>query len=368
MAKRPPLHLPRNPDANLVDEKLIKRVGRLNAVANAVEQIDLKAIAASYQQETGGSGLEAASVASAALNAALKASLAGAQGLEAVEREIQTTAKRRARDARSEDLLQARSQEDSKAAQAARAEVHASLEARADKAVASKEERLTDDAATRRAIREERMMAASSRRTLSEARKFIGHGKHDSRSTSVPGRGSSSKDVPQVDIDDPMLRRARALLSGASNVIAQLDEQNQMLLRKSTASHDRPTNSAPVSQQSSRNLRASAQSHPKSLSRPSPAASTGAPPRLGATHAAHVNAQEAALLARANELLADYKPAELQRKAPVPKAAQSRSGPVSPARAGHTTGGRDAGIDADGAAKLAKARQLAAAVDVLVNK
>ncbi|CAE8621810.1 unnamed protein product, partial [Polarella glacialis] len=64
------LHLPRNRDGP--DTRLLNRASRLSAVATAVGAIDLKQVAATYQQEAGCSGLEAATVAAAAVGAALK--------------------------------------------------------------------------------------------------------------------------------------------------------------------------------------------------------------------------------------------------------------------------------------------------------
>merc|ERR1712232_1115539 len=80
---------------------------------------------------------------------------------------------------------------------------------------------------------------------------------------------------------------------------------------------------------------------PVSASAPSvpPAAPPAAPgvhaSRFAAAHAAVTNAEEQQLLAKAKELLADYKPQEKVRKAATP----SSSGPHSPVGSG-SRGGR----------------------------
>ncbi|CAE8705889.1 unnamed protein product, partial [Polarella glacialis] len=85
----------------------------LSAVANAVGAIDLKQVAATYQQEAGCSGLEAATVAAAAVGAALKAGLAGvtvnaADCAEAAVKEVRSVARKQARNAKGENFRAAR--------------------------------------------------------------------------------------------------------------------------------------------------------------------------------------------------------------------------------------------------------------------
>lgn len=149
---RAPLHLPRSHEAALVDEHLLKRANRLAAAANSLGAVDLKAIAASYKDEVGASGIEAAGLATATLNAALKASLAGSKtATEAAQREARNLGKRQARDARSMELLNAKMQEGSKSAQAVREDMHAALNARSEQAIMNKERRLAKDVAAQRA-------------------------------------------------------------------------------------------------------------------------------------------------------------------------------------------------------------------------
>jgi hypothetical protein len=260
------------------DERLLKRAQRLAAAAQAVEALDLKAIAESYQREAGSSGLEAATVATTALNAALKASLGGAGGAgEAAEREVKAAAKRKAREARCGEWLKARADEEGVLGDKARAEAHAAFEARVDKATSSRDERLEEDAATKRAMREERASMAASRRALSEARARFGV----NRSRKLPEVNDSYTSLgPQHEIDDPVLRRAKNLCSGASRIVAQLEEQNRSLLQRTQAPVVRPP--VPV--------------------KPPISPST---PKTGK---ALSNAEEDALVARARELLVDYKP------------------------------------------------------------
>mmetsp|Transcript_88346 Transcript_88346/g.152751 ORF Transcript_88346/g.152751 Transcript_88346/m.152751 type:complete len:346 (-) Transcript_88346:94-1131(-) len=342
MASRAPLHLPRSHEEPLVDDQLLKRANRLAAAARNLDGIDLKAIAASYQDEAGASAIEAAGVAAATLNAALKASLGGSsQAAEVAEKEARSLGKRQARDARSVALLNARVQENSKLAQAVREEIHRSLDARSEQAVMGKERRLAEEAAASRAMREERMIAASTQRNLSEARAWIGRGSRSNNRLAMSANVPSFQAVPSSAVtDDPVLRRAKTLVASASNVIAQLEEQNQMLLRNSAAQANLTRPQLPRHVQSSRSLPSS----PARSRAPGPGSRVGTA-RQAAIHAAHASVasrEEDALLARANALLADYKPTEQKRKA---------------LRV-------DSGIDSDGAAKLARARQLVAAVDI----
>jgi len=195
-------------------------------------------------------------------------------------------AKRRAREARQEDWRAARAAEEGAAGDAARAEARAALDARASRAVEAKGGRLVDDAATRRAMREERASAAAARRNISEARAHLGSlaVKHGGGRRPPVGSEFSTSPVP-YQVDDPVLNRAKNLCSGASRIIAQLEEQDQMLRKQSGMS-----------------AQASARPAAPSKVPVSPAL----PPKLpGRPFGA---AQEEALVARARELLSDYQP------------------------------------------------------------
>jgi len=223
-----------------------------------------------------------------------------------------------------------RAAEDNFEAQGRKEDAVRVLHERADKAVENKVERLEDVAAARRAEREERLAAAASRRCLSEARARFGGGSkrqnHAAASSSALQPGYNDAE-PSVLDDDPLIRKARALCSGAASIVAQLDEQNDMLRRKA---QDLGKASAPA--------RAKAAPAASAASVP-PAAPPAAPgvhaSRFAAAHAAITNAEEQQLLAKAKELLADYKPQEKQRKAATP----SSSLPHSPVAAG-SRGGR----------------------------
>lgn len=294
------------------DDRLLKKAQRLAAVAQAVEAIDLKSIAAAYQKEAGGSIIEAGTVATVALNAALKASLGGGDGqaAEAAEREVKAAAKKRAREVRSEDFRAARAAEDGIEGEAARAAKASALEARGEQAVADRAQRLNGDIEAKRALREERQALAASRRSLSEARARIGISDRKVRTAqsqsddsyvpaSHPDTASSSSSSPLTN-DDPVLQRARNLLKGASRVVAELDEQNNMLRQRYQALSKPPP--APP--------------------RPRPASA----PRAAARGCVLSNTEEDALVARAKELLSDYKPDR----------GPSRSGPATPKRSGQS--------------------------------
>lgn len=280
------LHLPRPRDGPVSDERLLKRATRLAGVANAVGSMDLKVIADTYKRE-GCSGIEAAGLAAAALGAALKASLAGKAAIdpaacaEAAKVEVRKAATRKAREAKVDAVRDARLAEDGAPGQARAEAMRQAQASRATKAVEEKGDRLADDAATKRAMREERQFAAASRRTLSEARARFG--KNLGRPIASDD-GDSPHSAPGVLVDDPALRRAKALCTGAAQVVASLEEQNKLLLR----------NRSPSMPQAAR---------------------TQLPPRP-----APGPADDEALIARAKELLADYKPAEHQRRPAVPSA------------------------------------------------
>eukprot|EP00931_Biecheleriopsis_adriatica_P119611 TRINITY_DN94835_c0_g1_i1.p1 TRINITY_DN94835_c0_g1~~TRINITY_DN94835_c0_g1_i1.p1 ORF type:complete len:342 (+),score=86.93 TRINITY_DN94835_c0_g1_i1:137-1162(+) len=279
------LHLPRPRDGPVTDIRALKRANRLAGVADAVGSMDLKAVADTYQREAGSSGIEAAAVAAAALGAALKASLAGgavdgSECARVAQQEVRKAASKKAREAKGEAVRAARAAEDGHEGQARAEALRVSQEARSNKAVAEKGERLADDAATKRAMREERMAAAASRRCLSEARARFGHHSRPRLEGSDSG-DSLHVSAPNVLADDPVVRRAKALCTGAAQVVAQLDAQNQLLRGK-----------------------------PQAPARP---------PEPKAVKAAPGAAEDEALIARAKELLADYKPE--QRRPPVPSAA-----------------------------------------------
>eukprot|EP00930_Biecheleria_cincta_P006841 TRINITY_DN107919_c0_g1_i1.p1 TRINITY_DN107919_c0_g1~~TRINITY_DN107919_c0_g1_i1.p1 ORF type:complete len:346 (-),score=72.01 TRINITY_DN107919_c0_g1_i1:45-1082(-) len=310
------LHLPRPRDGPASDERLLKRAARLAGVANAVGSMDLKAVADTYKRE-GCSGIEAAGLAAAALGAALKASLAGkgavdpAACAEAAQLEVRKAATRKAREAKVEAVREARLAEDGPLGQARAEATRQAQAARATRALEEKGDRLADDAAAKRAMREERQFAAASRRTLSEARARFGKNL---------GRPIASDDVdsphsaPGILVDIPAVRRAKALCSGAAQVVAMLEEQNQGLRNRSS-------------------------SMPQAA-RPHESQRTQLPPRP-----APGPADDEALIARAKELLADYKPAEHQRRPAVPSAstrAPSARRSAPPSHEGSPKGGRSA--------------------------
>lgn len=300
------LHLPKShgPPIGKADPTL-KRANRLALAAQAVGDLDVKAIAAAYQNETGGSGLEAATAAAAAMNAALRSSLLGEEGAAAAEREVRELAKKKARESRIEAFRAQQAAEEGFEGDLKRDEIRDSLEARASRAADCKASRLQDDAATRRAEREERLTAAASRRNLSEARAWLTAGQRRPRGGGgSPGEEGLSPAGAAPAVDDPVLRRARALCSGAAQVVAELDQQNELLRRKATMPRSgscsammagAPTQAAPAP------------------ARPGPHVGNHAG-RFGAIHAAATSAEEQALLAKAQELLADYKPSESDRR------------------------------------------------------
>lgn len=285
------LHLPRNRDGPISDERLMKRATRLAGVANAVGSMDLKAVADTYKRE-GCSGIEAAGLAAAALGAALKASLAGKAAVdpaacaEAAQMEVRKVAARKAREAKVDAVREARAAEDGPLGQARAEATRQAHAARATKAVEERGERLADDAATKRALREERQFAAASRRTLSEAKARFG--KNLGRPIASDD-GDSPQGTPGILADDPALRRAKALCSGAAQVVAMLEVQNKALRTRSP-------------------------SMPQ-VARQHDSQRTQLPPRP-----APGLADDEALIARAKELLADYKPPEHQRRPAVPTA------------------------------------------------
>lgn len=306
-------------------DPLLKKAARLTKVAKVLAGVDLQSIANTYQQESGGSSLEAASVATAALNAALRSALGGGQdgeGAANAEREVRNLAKRQKRAQRTEAWRVARSAEDGPEAQLERLEAHRALKERAVKAVEEKAERLGDDAVARRAVREERLMAAASRRHLSEARARFDAGRSRHR---LPPCSASSVDLsPEVAAmlaDDPALKRAKLLLGGAAAVVAQLEEQDAILTGKLRGELAKPP-AQPLPG------RSGAPPRPPALSS-GPSANVAA--HKSRFHAAHASASASvddALIARAQELLADYKPTN-QRKASTPRAGGG-SGTASP--------------------------------------
>ncbi|CAJ1357790.1 unnamed protein product [Effrenium voratum] len=271
------LHVPKNRDA-FMDEKAMKRANRLAGVAQSVGSMDLKAVADAYQKEAGGSGIEAAAAAAAALNAALKASMHGNSDVEEIKKqatqEVQRAAAKKARQAQGEAVLAARIAEVGYEGQARSEALRLAHDQRFSRALNDKSERLADDAATKRAVREERAAAAASRRCLSEARARFGR-----RWPSVPGEIAEPSPLPSLLADDPVVRRARALCSGVAQAVAQLDQQNQMLMSK------------PSLQLS--NLPRSEREPPKA--KPIPG-----------------TFDNEALIAKAKELLIDYKPEKLR--------------------------------------------------------
>jgi len=293
--------VPRQPEDSWLGphDPALRRAQRLAAAVQAVEAVDLEAIAAQCAGEGGGSDLTAAVTASKALSAALHASLgcgasSPSNAVEAVQRELKQAAKRRERDARSAAWRDARIAEEGEAGDVARALAHSKVDARLQRAALNKDN-LPCDAETRRAEREARTSAAASRRAIAEARAFVEAGKR-SRSNKALQSGSdfrptSTSSMSPVATDDPTVRRARSLCSGAAGVIADLEEQSRQLLQRLEPA----PGSASAPHKAVRENRP-ARSRPPALS--------GRPPVE----------DEDALVARANALLADYVPVETLRQ------------------------------------------------------
>jgi len=271
----------------------------LAAAAQAVEAVDLEAVAVGCAGEAGSSDLTAAVTAAKALSAALHASLGGcgatspADAVEAVQRELKQAAKRRERDARSAAWRTARIAEEGEIGQIARAMAHSKVDARLQRAALNKDS-LPSDAETRRAERDARASAAAGRRAIAEARAFVEVGK---RSRSIKAlqsgsdiRNTSTGSMSPTAIDDPALRRARSLCSGVAGVIADLEEQSHKLLQRLEPASD-------------------GAAEPLKAREGRPARSR--PPAMCGRLAAE---EEEALVARANALLADYVPAETLRQ------------------------------------------------------
>eukprot|EP00439_Symbiodinium_sp_Y106_P075203 s885_g14.t2 len=219
----------------LMDEKAVKRANRLAGVGQAVGNMDLKAVAETYKNQNGGSGIEAAAAAAAALGAALKASMTGGsvdadECLKVAQKEMQKVATRKQREAKGEAVLASRLAAVGYEGQAKSEALRLAHQQRASRLVTEKNERLAEDVATRRAMREERAAAAASRRCLSEARaRFVRRWPQ-----SEEALDSTPSSLPSLLADDPVVRRAKALCSGAAQAVAQLEEQNQLLRAKPT--------------------------------------------------------------------------------------------------------------------------------------
>lgn len=300
------LHEPRAVCAPIgADDPATRRASRLAAAANALEEFDVKALAATYK-DAGCSGIEAAAAASAALNAALQSTLMGAKAGKAAQRGVQQMAQRRVREARSEAFRAAQAEELGPAGDLHRAEVLQTMESRFAKARDFKTSLISRDVATRRAEREERICAAASRRALSEARAWIGA---DRRGNAERLSALVAKDIrpvpPPADLDDPTLKRARVLVNGVNQVVAELDSQNEKLRRKSQALQSlRPPSPAGTWQALQDNSRACGPSDLVDLH--------GI--RFNAAHTSAASTHEDALLAKARELLVDYKPADAAKR------------------------------------------------------
>lgn len=271
-----------------LDEKLLKKASRLSTAASAVDAVDVRAVAATYCKQAVGAELDVSALAALTMDAALKASLAGQPGTatELASKEVKTVLKKKAREAQREAFRAQKAAEDGPEAYAARVETVEAMAARAARAVTEREERFNDDALVKRAQREERAIAAATRRSISEARaRFRG------RYGRMPPISQSCNDFeyqPTFVSNDPAIRRARSLCTGVASVVAQLEEQNQLLKRKAE-------------------LKAVEQLRPPRLASPQPIL----PP------------EDQALIAKARELLVDYKPPEQQRRPPVPTAARA---------------------------------------------
>lgn len=271
------------------DVKALKRAGRLAAAAQALDELNIEKVAADFQRDTGGSGIEAVAVAAATLNATLHAALHGQRGpgaVEEAERQARGAARKNAREVQAESWRQQQKDEQGPMGENRREDQRLAIDIRASRAVESKAERIAETAAERKALREERQMLANSRRTLSEARAKYGAG---ARAASMEPH--SFQNAPQPVTDDPTLHKARALCKGASTIVAQLEEQDKLLRHRSA-----PTASWSPSRASVR----SAPTSPKKTARPP------------------VDAESDRLMAKARELLVDYEPTK--RRPPVPSA------------------------------------------------
>ncbi|OLP97420.1 hypothetical protein AK812_SmicGene20255 [Symbiodinium microadriaticum] len=201
----------------LMDEKAVKRANRLAGVGQAVGNMDLKAVAETYKTQNGGSGIEAAAAAAAALGAALKASMTGGpvdadECLKVAQKEMQKVATRKQREAKGEAVIASRLAAVGYEGQAKSEALRLAHQQRASRLVTEKNERLAEDVATRRAMREERAAAAASRRCLSEARaRFVGRWPQPEQALD-----STPSSLPSLLADDPVVRRAKALCSGAA--------------------------------------------------------------------------------------------------------------------------------------------------------
>lgn len=287
------------------DAKMLKRAGRLAAAAQALDDIDIQKLASNFQKETGSSGIEAAAVAAATVNATLQAALHGQRGraaADAAEREARTVVKKQARGIRSEEWRAQQRDEQGAGGDGRREDARAFIELRSARAAESKAERIADAAATRRALREERALAASSRRTLSEARAKYG----------AAGRAGSPGSPTGAAPDDPALKKARALCSGASRIVAQLEEEQARLLRRSAPSWS-PS-------------RPSMSPRPRPAPRPRPE-----------------SPESEQLMAKARELLADYQPGRRRPPVPIPRPPR----PKDPGACSPSSASRPAGLTAE---------------------
>eukprot|EP00435_Cladocopium_sp_Y103_P074455 s49_g48.t2 len=225
------LHAPKNREG-LMDEKALKRANRLAGVGQSVANMDLKAVADAYKSQAGGSGIESAAVAAAALNAALKAQLQGGpvdteQCVRMATQEVQKAATKKARQAQGEAVIAARVAEAGYEGQARSEALKVAHDAHFARVMHEKNDRLAEDAATKKALREERAAAAASRRCLSEARaRFARHWPSPAIEAQDDGN------LPSLLADDPVVRKARALCSGVAQAVSQLEEQNQLLKSK----------------------------------------------------------------------------------------------------------------------------------------
>jgi len=319
---RLPLHVPRQPEDIWLgpNDPALRRAQRLAAAVKAVDAVDLlEAIAAQCAGEAG-SDLTVAATAAKALSAALHASLGGcgasspADAVEAVQRELKQAAKRRERDARSAAWRTARIAEEGEAGEIARSLAHSKVDARLQRAALNKDN-LPCDVETRRAEREARTSAAAGRRAIAEARAFVEAGKRSRgnkklQSGSEISNTSISSMSPEAT-DDPALRRARSLCSGAAGVIADLEDQSRQLLQ-----YVEPASGGASARVKAREGRP-ARSRPPNL------------PNLSSRLPVE---DEDTLVARANALLADYVPAEKLRQ-------QRREGVRGSARTPRSSGG-----------------------------
>lgn len=215
-------------------DPLLRKANRLTAVAKAMGELDLKAIAASYQRKVGSNGFEASAAATAALDAALRSSL-GEGSMEAAEREVKRIARPHARDHLTATWREAQAKEQGAEGHARREEARSVIEAKAARALEAKAKRLQEEAALRRTDREARLGLAAGNKAIADARARCSSLTTQKRTTPLGedlASTSSFAAAPAEVLNDPTLKRARSLCRDVARVIADLEQQNQHLRSK----------------------------------------------------------------------------------------------------------------------------------------